>query len=164
MPLWVESFIVGLTAVIMLTGLLGLIIPIFPGNVVIWLAALIFGLVTGFDTLGWWMFALITLLMLIATTIDNVLMGAKAHANGATWIAIVLAMLGGIAGSFLFPPLGGLIASPLILFGMEYWRNKDAKQTFRIIKGMIFGWGMAFLARFSLGVVMIALWIIWAFS
>jgi len=163
LPLWLESFTVVVTAVIMLTGLFGLIVPIFPGNVVIWLAALFYGIVTGFGTLGWWMFGLMTVLMIIATLVDNVLMGAKARENGAAWGIILLALLGGVVGTFLFPPLGGLIASPLILFGLEYWHLKDYEKAFRIVRGLILGWGLAFVARFGIGLVMVILWGIWAF-
>ena len=66
MPIWLETTINILTTLTMLFGLFGLVIPIFPGNVVMWLAALIYGLVFGFGRLGGVMFAIITLLMLVA--------------------------------------------------------------------------------------------------
>ncbi|MCD6402035.1 MAG: DUF456 domain-containing protein [Anaerolineales bacterium] len=164
MPAWLESVITGFTILTMLVGLFGLIVPIFPGNVVIWLAALIYGVVTSFNTLGWWMFGLITILMIIAVFADNVLMGAKARAHGAAWYTIFLALLGGVIGTFAFPPIGGVIASPVILFGLEYLRLKDQEQAFRITRGLIFGWGLSFLVRFGLGLVMVTLWAIWAFT
>ena len=45
MPAWLETTIHILTFLTMLFGLFGLIIPVFPGNVVMWLAALVYGLV-----------------------------------------------------------------------------------------------------------------------
>jgi len=48
----------------MLIGLLGLIVPVFPGTVVIWLAALVMGCYR-FHTLGIILFVIITILMLI---------------------------------------------------------------------------------------------------
>ena len=56
---WLITTINILTALTMLFGLFGLIIPIFPGNVVMWVAALIYGLVFGFGKLGGILFALI---------------------------------------------------------------------------------------------------------
>ncbi len=52
----------------MMVGLFLSIIPFFPGITVIWLAALIYGIVTGFNTLGIVLFVLITIGMLIRTT------------------------------------------------------------------------------------------------
>src|SRR3990172_6492428 len=82
---WAEVSSFGLTLLFMLIGLVGLVIPIFPGILVIWLAALGYGVVTGFTTLGTILFVLITLLMLFGVTIDNILMGAGARQGGASW-------------------------------------------------------------------------------
>jgi len=53
MPAWLETSVTVLTFIAMLTGLLGLIVPVFPGLVIIWLAAIAYGFVNGFGTLGW---------------------------------------------------------------------------------------------------------------
>ena len=147
----------------MLFGLFGLIIPVFPGNVVMWLAALVYGLVFGFGRLGGIMFAIITVLMLIAAAADNVLMGAKAREKGADWGSIILALVAGIVGTLLLPPIGGLIAAPLVLYLAELQRRRDAEEAKKVVIALLTGWGMAFAVRFGLGVVMFALWGIWAY-
>ena len=163
MPIWLETTIIVLTALTMLFGLFGLVIPIFPGNVVMWLAALIYGLVFGFGMLGGVMFAIITVLMLIAAAADNFLMGAKAREKGADWGSIILALLAGVIGTMLLPPIGGLIAAPLVLYLMELQRLKDADEAKAVVKALLTGWGLAFIVRFGLGVVMFGLWGIWAY-
>jgi hypothetical protein len=147
----------------MLFGLFGLIIPIFPGNVVMWLAALIYGLVFGFGRLGGVIFAIITLLMLVAVSADNLLMGAKAREKGAAWKSIILALIAGIIGTIVFPPIGGLIAAPLVLYLVELQRLGDAEKAKTVVKALLIGWGLASIVRFGLGVVMFALWGIWAY-
>jgi uncharacterized protein YqgC (DUF456 family) len=163
MPAWLETTLNILITLTMFVGLFGLIIPIFPGNVVMWLAALVYGLIFGFGVLGGIMFAIITLLMLVAVFADNVLMGAKARQNGASWGSIILALVAGVAGTLFFPPIGGLIAAPLVLYLMEYLRLRDGDQAAKVVKALIFGWGLAFVVRFGLGVVMLILWGIWAY-
>jgi uncharacterized protein YqgC (DUF456 family) len=147
----------------MLVGLFGLIIPIFPGNVVMWLAALIYGLIFGFGRLGGIMFAIITLLMLVAVAADNVLMGAKAREKGADWGSIILALTAGIVGTMIFPPIGGLIAAPVVLYVMELRRLGNADEAKAVVKALLTGWGLAFVVRFGLGLVMFGLWGIWAY-
>lgn len=147
----------------MLVGLFGLIIPIFPGNVVMWLAALVYGLVFGFGRLGGILFAVITLLMFAAVLADNFLMGAKAREKGASWGSIILALVAGIVGTIIVPPIGGLIAAPLVLYGMELNRLGDSDKAIKVVKALLIGWGLAFLVRFGIGVVMFALWGIWAY-
>ena len=163
MPIWFETTIIILTILTMLIGLFGLIIPIFPGNVVMWLAALVYGLVFGFGRLGGVTFAIITVLMLLAVAADNVLMGAKAREKGAAWGSIILALLAGVIGTIVLPPIGGLIAAPLVLFLMEKNRLGDSEEAKAVTKALLTGWGLAFLVRFGLGVIMFALWGIWAF-
>ena len=163
MPIWFETTIIILTILTMLIGLFGLIIPIFPGNVVMWLAALVYGLVFGFGRLGGVTFAIITVLMLIAVAADNVLMGAKAREKGAAWGSIILALLAGVIGTIVLPPIGGLIAAPLVLFLMEQNRLGNSEEAKAVTKALLTGWGLAFLVRFGLGVIMFALWGIWAF-
>jgi len=162
-PLWLETTIIVLTVLTMLVGLFGLIIPIFPGNVVMWLAALVYGLVFGFGRLGAIIFAIITLFMLVAVVADNVLMGAKAREKGADWGSIILALIAGVVGTMIFPPIGGLIAAPLALYLAELQRRRDAEEAMNVVKALLTGWGLAFVVRFGIGVVMLGLWGIWAY-
>jgi uncharacterized protein YqgC (DUF456 family) len=163
LPIWLETTIIVLTVLTMIVGLFGLIIPIFPGNVVMWLAALVYGLVFGFGRLGGIMFAVITLLMLVAVAADNVLMGAKAREKGADWGSIILALIAGVVGTMIFPPIGGLIAAPLALYLAELQRRRDAEEAMNVVKALLTGWGLAFIVRFGIGVVMFGLWGIWAY-
>lgn len=148
----------------MLVGLFGLIIPIFPGIIVIWLAVLAYGLVTGFTTLGWIMFVLITILLFVGVTIDNILMNARAHKEGAAWSSLFLGMLGGILGTIFLPPLGGIITAPLVVLLVEFYRQRDFNKALKTLRGLFIGWGMSFIARFFIGVVMIGLWLAWALN
>ncbi len=163
MPPWLETTIHILTFLTMLVGLFGLIIPIFPGNVVMWLVALVYGLVFGFGRLGVLMFAIITVLMLVAVLADNFLMGAKAREKGASWGSIVLALVAGLIGTIVVPPIGGIIAAPLVLYLLELQRLGDSEEAKAVVKALLTGWGLAFLVRFGIGVIMFALWGIWAY-
>jgi uncharacterized protein YqgC (DUF456 family) len=163
MPVWLtEGFTVALTLVVMLVGLFGLIIPIFPGGWVIWLAALFYGLTNGFGTWGWVLFVFITLLSIAGSLVDNVLMSARARKEGASWWSLIFAGAGGILGTIFLPPFGGLLGAPLFLLLAEWWQHRDWKKAFRTTRGLAIGWGWSFLARFGIGIVMILLWGVWA--
>ena len=163
MPGWLETTIQILTILTMLVGLFGLIIPIFPGNVIIWLAALIYGLIFGFGNSGGILFAILSVLMLIAVAADNFMMGAKAREHGANWGSIILALIAGLVGTLLLPPIGGLLAAPVLLYYLEYRRLGDPKAARKVVKALLIGWGMAFVVRFGIGIVMILLWGFWVY-
>jgi len=166
MPEWLNLSLDILTKAVvlstMLFGLLGLVVPVMPGLVIIWLAALGYGIVEGFGTLGWVMFAIMTILMLGGSFVDNIFMGAKARTSGASWISIAVALVAGIVGNFVVPVIGGLLAALLALFIAEWIRRRDWKEALTATKGMVIGCGWAFVIRFIIGVVMIGLWFIWA--
>lgn len=162
MPAWVEALAFWLTLLIMILGLVLLIIPIFPGITVIWLAALLYGIVTGFDTLGIVMFVLITIGMIAGVSADNILMGAGARRGGASWLTIGVALLAGIVGTILFPPIGGFIAVPVAIFLLELARIREWRGAWRATRGLALGWGLSFLVRFIIGLVMISAFLVWA--
>jgi len=148
----------------MVMGLL--VIPILPGLVIIWIAALGYGITSGFGTLGWIMLALITVLMLGGSILDNVLMSTQAHKEGAPWWVVMIAMVSAVVGSFIIPIpiLGGVLAALGVLFGIQWLRLKNVKMALASLKGMLIGWGWALVFRFIIGVVMIGLWLIWAWA
>jgi len=160
-PNWLNLSLNILTYLIMGVGLFGMIIPIYPGVVIIWAAALIHGLVTGFATQEIWVLVLLSLLMIAGSLVDNILMGGKARQAGASWISIGGALLGGLIGTFAFPPLGGIAAAPTLLFMLEYARLRDSAEAWIITKGLLTGWGLSFIVRFLIGLAMIAIWALW---
>lgn len=143
-------------------GLFLSIIPFFPGVTIIWLAALIYGIVTGFDALGIVMFILITIGFLAGISADNILMGAGARRGGASWLTIGVGLMVGIIGTIIFPPFGGLIAGPLAIFLLEVLRNREWRSGWLATRGLALGWGLSFLVRFAIGLVMIVIWLAWS--
>jgi uncharacterized protein YqgC (DUF456 family) len=131
------------------------------GITVIWLAALLYGIITGFDTLGIVLFVLITIGMLVGISVDNILMGAGARRGGASWLTIAVGLVAGIIGTVIFPPFGGLIAAPLAIFLLEVLRNRQWRSGWRATRGLALGWGLSFLVRFAIGLVMIVIWLTW---
>jgi len=162
-PLLGEFLIQWLTLTFMLIGLVGLIVPIFPGLVVIWLAALIYGIAAGgFDTKGWIIFILISILALAGNIVDNIFMGAKARQSGAAWISIWVSYAAGIIFSLIFTPLIGLAAAPAGLFVSELIHRRDWRPALKTVRAMLVGWGWSFVVRLIIGIAMTGLWMIWA--
>ncbi len=147
---------------VMLVGVVGLIFPILPGLTIIWLTALVYGIVTGFNWVSGVLFGIMTVIMLIGNVMDNFIMGAAAREQGASWIAIGIALVLAVAGSLLFPPFGGLIAALLGLFAYEFYRLRNWNKALESVKGMASGCGWSAVARAALGLLMIGLWMIWA--
>ena len=162
---WSEVFVQTLTLFVLIVGLLGLLIPVFPALVVLWLATLISALIENaagrMTWVGWTLLALITVLMLFGSVIDNIIIAQKMRGQSIPWSSIGLAFLAGILASIFFTPFVGMAASPLSLFGVEYLRLRDRKLAFTSAKTYMIAWGWSFAAVFGVGVAMILLWLLW---
>ena len=164
MPEWLNVSVFGVAIFFMLVGWFGLLVPFFPGIEIIWITALVYGLINGFGVLGGWMFALITLIMLVGVVIDNVIMGAKARREGAAWSSLLVGLVAGLAGTIALPPVGGLVTAPLAVYLMEYRRLRDWKQAWVALRALAVGWLTALVVRFLLAGAMVGLWLIWSFG
>jgi len=170
MPEWVPFFLQvaleTLTLFALFVGLAGLIVPVFPGLTIMWLATLVYALIqnasgkmTGWD---WAAFVFITLLMIGGNIVDNLIIAAKMRDQFIPWSSILIAFAAGIIVSLFFTPLAGLVAAPLALFLAELNRLKERDAAIKSTKAYMIGWGWAFGARFIIGLTMIGSWMLWA--
>ena len=155
-----------LTLFVLLVGLFGLIVPVFPGLTIMWVAAVVFaliqnarGLMNGWD---WFLLGLMTVLMITGNIVDNVIIAAKMRDKYVPWSSIILSFVAGIVASIFLTPIVGLIASPLSLLALEYIRLRDRRKAFDNTKTYVLSYGWAFVARFTIGLMMVGLWMLWA--
>jgi len=164
--LFLQVILEALTLFVLLVGLLGLIVPVFPGLTVMWLGTLVYALIqnaAGNMTGGkWFLFGLITVLMIVGNIADNLIIARKMRDKYIPWSSILWAFAAGIVASLFFTPLIGLIAAPAGLFLAEMSRLKNREAAIDSTKAYMIGWGWAFGVRFLIGLVMTGFWIIWA--
>jgi hypothetical protein len=163
---FLQVFLEAITLFVLIIGLAGLIVPVFPGLTVMWLATLVYALIqatagkmTGWD---WFLFALITLLMIVGNVVDNLIIASKMRDKYIPWSSILIAFGVGIIASLFLTPLGGLVAAPLGLFLAEMTRLKDRQAAIESTKAYMIGWGWAFGARFIIGIMITGSWMLWA--
>jgi len=155
-----------LTLFVLLAGLAGLLIPIFPGLTVMWLGTLVYALVQAandkMNWVDWTLFGIITVLMLVGNIIDNIIIAKHVRDKEVPWSSILLAFAAGIIVSIIFTPLGGMVAAPAGLFLAEWRRVQDRGVAFANTKAWMTGFGWAIAAKLGFGIIMIALWMLWA--
>jgi uncharacterized protein YqgC (DUF456 family) len=166
MPTWFQFLLDWFTLFVLLVGLVGLIVPVFPGLTVMWLGTLVYALLeysahqmTGWN---WFLFALITLLMIVGNVIDNIIITAKMRDQYIPWSSILIAFAASLLASLFLTPIGGLVAAPLGLFAAEVARLRDRSKALASTKAYMIGWGWAFAARFLIGLAMTGSWMLWA--
>lgn len=163
-----EAILFGLAVAFLLVGIIGVIVPILPGILLIWLTVLAYAIVEGFEAIDWITFAFITLIALIAGTADiwMTLFGAKT--GGASFVSMVYGFIGAIIGFFVLgaiaPLVGGLFGGILgysagVLLG-QYQKQRDWNLAIKASLGGLAGWGVATVIQLG-GALMIMAIFIW---
>jgi uncharacterized protein len=164
--LFVWAVVEALTLFALVIGLLGLIVPVFPGLVIMWLGTLLYALIQQasgtMTTWGWVLFGIITVLMIAGSIVDNLIIAYKMRDKYVPWSSILFAFAAGIIASIFLTPLVGLAAAPAGLFLAENRRLKSKDAAIESTKAYMIGWGWAFGARFMIGLAMIGFWMLWA--
>ena len=163
---WLDIVLQSLTLFFLLVGLVGLVIPVFPGLTVMWIATLVYAILQqiseAMTVWDWILFSLITILMAVGTIIDNIIIARHVRDKEVPWISIIFGFLAGLIGSLFLTPIIGIVASPVGLFLAELYRLKDRKIAFESTRAWMTGWGWSFVARFVIGVFMVIFWMLWA--
>lgn len=152
---------------VMALGLIFTFIPILPGTLIIWGAALAYGLALGWPSLGWPAFSVITVLMLVGMVADALAGHYGARRGGASWPAIIVgAVVGFVLGtvfSLIATPITGCFAGLLGAVGgvwyVEWQRRQDWDLAGKATRGYIMGAALGIIAKIISGVLMVAVFV-----
>lgn len=163
---FLQALLQAFTLFALFFGLVGLLVPIFPGLTVMWVATLIYALIQsasgGMAAIDWVLFAFITLLMLVGNVIDNIIIARHMRDRSIPWSSILIGYAAGLVASLFLTPIVGLLAAPAGLLGAEYYRLRDRDAAFNSTKAYMTGWGWSLAARIGIGILMLGLWLLWA--
>lgn len=158
--MWLESIGLGVIIFFMLIGLIGAFIPLMPGPLLVWLAALVYVLATQFTVVGPVSFTVITAIAFIAATADFWMSVLGAKSLGASGRSILWGIGGGLLGFLVLNLFGALIGYALGILYHEYRRHNDWHTALKASLGGLAGWGLstAVQAGGALLVIIIFVW------
>ncbi|MEE9413990.1 MAG: DUF456 domain-containing protein [Acidimicrobiales bacterium] len=159
-----DAVLTVLVALTMAIGLLGVLLPILPGILLIWVAALVYGLVVGFGPMGWLVMTIMTVGVVVSLVTSVVIPKQAAEESGATGTSQLAGLVGGVVGFFVIPVLGLPIGALLGILGAEYLRAGDFNSAWRATKGVARGFGKSAVVDLGLGLVMVGSWAIWVLT
>jgi uncharacterized protein len=161
----VQAILFGFTVGFIVLGLIGVIVPILPGMILIWLALLLYAILTDFAAINPFIFALLTLIALVTGTADIWLSLLGARTGGASARSMVYGVIGSVAGFLLgsFFIIGGLFGALLgyalgILLS-EYQKNQDWNLALKASLGGLAGWGVATAVQLGGGLLILLIFV-----
>ena len=101
------------TISLLLAGAVGCVLPVLPGHLIIFIAAVAHRLMLGDEAgLRWWSFVILVILMTVSQTFEMISGAAGTKWFGGTRWGAAGALIGTIAGLFFLP--FGLLLGPLV--------------------------------------------------
>jgi uncharacterized protein YqgC (DUF456 family) len=162
MPAWVFWVAV----LLMFLGLVGILLPAFPGVFLMWIVVLVYCIADGFVTIEVPGFAVLTLLGLVGATADIWMSMLGARVGGASIASTLFGMLGAAVGAligFLFGGIGmfpGMVVGSILgVFLNELRVNRDWKEAAKATLGLGVGYTLSTVVQLAIGVVMLVLFV-----
>lgn len=155
------SLVLGIVFVILwLGGVAATFFPVVPATIIIWTAALLHALLTGFQPLDRTFLIGLALVGSSAFVIDNLAAAWGARKFGGSSAAGWGALLGGIVGIFVLPPFGFLICPVIGAVLLEMLISKKSfeeaiKSGIGTLVGMLGGIGLKLLVHLGMGIMVI---------
>ncbi len=146
---------------LMLLGLVGVFLPLLPGIELVWLAALGYGILHGFNWGGAFAFGAITLLLVAGLSSDIWITGLGLKSTGTSLASMLLAALLLVVGSVLLTPLVGILLALAVLAFLEFRRHRDWKKAVASAGSALVGCGLSYGFKFFIGTVMMGIWVLW---
>ncbi|MEN8235704.1 MAG: DUF456 domain-containing protein [Actinomycetota bacterium] len=156
-----HTLLVVFVAIVMVIGVVGTVLPILPGLWLIWAAAVVYGLLAGFGSVGWTAISVITVLAIVGTVAVVYLPQREASAIGIPWWGQLLALAAAIVGFFLIPIVGAPLGFAVGILVVATFREPGLADALAATKSTLKAMLLASGVQLTIGVVMTAAWVAW---
>ncbi len=158
---WAATILVG---IVIAVGIAGVILPLLPGLWLIWGAALVYGLLVGFDPSAWLAMALITALAAVGTAVVYYLPAKKTSEIGIPrWGQLVVAGFA-IVGFFVVPIVGAFLGLAVGALLVALVVTRSVGGAFGTAWATLFEMFKGVAAQLGIALLMAVVWGLWAFS
>lgn len=145
---------------IMALGLAGLVIPGVPAVAFVFLGALLYSLLSGFEEFGVGWLLLMAVIAGAATVFDFIAAPALARRFGASKWGVIGAIIGLIGGLIVGGPLGALVGPLIGAVALELIFGRELRQAFRSGLGTAVGFLATFVVDAAASLTIIGLFLV----
>lgn len=143
---------------LMLPGIVGIFVPVVPGIPLMFLVALLFGLINRFEALTGGEITILLVVALASVAIDYLAGVLGAKYSGASSRALLAGFAGMVVGIVTLGPIGAIIGLFAGVLLVEI-RIKPERQAIRAATGSLIGVAAGMLVNFILALIFIGLFI-----
>lgn len=131
--------LLGLSILLLLPGVAGIVIPGLPGIPYMFLVALGYAAIRNFQFLSTQELMILGGIALASIIVDYLAGTLGARFAGASMRSMGIGLLGLVIGLILLPPVGGILGLFMGIFYGEFIRNRNQHQALRAATGGVIG-------------------------
>ena len=143
----------------MLAGLVGVLVPVFPGLILVAGAGIVWAVQRG-GTAAWAIAIIMALIGTAGVVAASVLPIRRANAGGAPAWVIVAGGIGIVIGFFVVPVVGALIGFPAGVLVAELTRHRRLRPAWGAMLEALKGVALGIMIQLATGVAMIGVWLV----
>ncbi|MDQ1618231.1 MAG: uncharacterized protein QOE19_800 [Actinomycetota bacterium] len=148
-----------LIGLLMLVGVIGVVVPVLPGLLLVWGAAVAWAWLDGGGPVRWGAVVLITLAFVAATVLKYVLPARSATGAGAPRSTLLVGAVAAVVGFFVIPVIGFVVGGIGAIFLLELARLGSAAAAWRSTRAVLVAVGVGVLVELAAALAMVAIWL-----
>lgn len=150
----------GLVAVglVILTGLVGVLVPVLPGILLSWAAVVVWALVER-TALAWVVLSVATVLLLSSQVLKYVVPGKRMREAGVPWRTMAVGGVLGIVGFFVVPVVGLVLGFVAGVYAAERVRLGSHRVAWSSTVHALKAVGLSILIELGAGLLIAAAWL-----
>lgn len=146
-----------LSAVLVIAGIVGIVVPILPGLLLVWIGIAVWSVATG-GTVGWTVLGVATLIVIVGSIVKYLLPGRRLRESGVPWTTVTAGGVLGVVGFFVIPVVGLFVGFVLGIYLAELYRLRTHDKAWPATKLALFLVGWSILIELATGLVAAAVW------
>ncbi|MCE0488005.1 DUF456 domain-containing protein [Ornithinimicrobium sediminis] len=153
------TFVVAVCAVVMAVGLLGIVVPVLPGLLLVWLSILAWALVES-STTGWVVLGLTSVLYAVGMVLEFLIPGQRMRRAGVRTSTLVVAVVVAIVMGVVIPFIGFLIGFPLGIYLVQRVRRSTHDHAWEATVHALKAVGLNIVIELATALLMISTWVL----
>ena len=146
-----------LIAILMLVGTAGIVLPVLPGLLLVWGAAVLWVFETQ-SQVAWIVLAVVTVAYAAGLAGQYVFPGRRMRTAGVGTMTIVLALVAGVVGFFVIPVIGGPLAFVGAVYAVERVKYREHPQAWAATKHAVRAVVLSMGIELAAALVIMATW------
>jgi uncharacterized protein len=145
-------------AVLIVVGLAGVVIPLLPGLILVWVGIGVWSFERG-DATGWLVLAGASAVLALGLVAKYALPGRRLREAGVPWITLAFGVTLGVVGFFVIPIIGLPIGFVLGVYLAEIFRLGSPGAAWPSTRSAVAAVGLSLLIELGAGMIAAAIWL-----